>query len=147
VTILARDLRWRSTPEEKAALHNEAGTRLVCVKNLTRMCYTVAANSIHMHVMHASLVLNLDQYLVYVDVECSRCSSPIGVTTTTIATCSGTCMLLPAVRLDLCHSRICITLFPYGGPAFTSCQCFDDQDPLLGELDLQKDRPCRLSPR
>jgi hypothetical protein len=121
---------------ERENLHNGAGTRLVCVKNLTRMCYTVAANSVHMHAMHASLVSNLDQYLVYVDVECSRCSSRIEVMTTTIATCNESDVLLPAVRLDLCHSGICITLFPYGAIDSASCQCFDDQDLLLGEPDL-----------
>jgi hypothetical protein len=63
--------------------------------------------------MHASLVLKLDQHLVYVDVERSRCDSPNGVMTAKIATIDENVVPLSVVRVDLCHIAICTTL-PHG---------------------------------
>ena len=60
------DLRREFTPKalKEGALHKQAGTRLVSVANLTRMCYTVDAKML----CRLPLVLKLDQHLVYVDV-------------------------------------------------------------------------------
>lgn len=74
--------------------------------------------------MHASLVLKLDQHLVYVDVERSRCDSPNGVMTAKIATVDESVVLLSAVRVDLCHITICTTVLPHGGMVLVSFQLF-----------------------
>jgi hypothetical protein len=100
--------------------------------------------------MHASLVLKLDQHLVYVDVERSRCDSPNGVMTAKIATLDEECCALVRCAIRLVPHYDLYHIIParwYGFGEFSIVLAIMIRCLVLGEPDLQKDRLCRLSPR